>query len=85
MSERIRTIAPHVGSKDAISLTLKQRHVVTVGGQVGVGEVPRLLVVVLHLQRLHVREVNAQGATTIVDVVPIEALWRWVSGFGAVG
>ena len=46
------------------------------GGQGGVGVVPRLVVVVLHVQVGQLRVLDSQGAAGVVDVLPVQGELR---------
>jgi hypothetical protein len=65
-----------VGAQTAGEAAAERRQLVVgvAGRQVGVGVVARLVVVVFDVQRRHLRVVDAQGATAVVDVLAVEGL-----------
>jgi len=61
-------------SKNAISSILKWWRERVASRQIGVGVVPTLVIVKLDIEFLQLGEVDAQCATAIVDVLPIQRL-----------
>ena len=57
-------------------ITAVQVHPGLPGGQGGVGVVPRLVVVVLHVQVGQLRVLDSQGAAGVVDVLPVQGELR---------
>lgn len=49
--------------------------------KIRIGVIPRLVVIVLNVQVLHLAVVDAQGAAGVVDVLPVERLCKEIVEF----